>query len=198
MIAATGFKRTRSTTAAQSRNFAVEAAEVVHFWRTAHADWFSRDPAFDRRFRERYVDLYLTAARRERDDWATTPDGSLALLILLDQFPRNAFRGTARMYATDSLARHFPRIAQSAGHMEATDADLKLFFCLPFAHSEDASDQDLSVMLNARLGQPWLTHAEGHRDIIRRFGRFPHRNALLGRRTTNEERAFLDKGGFAG
>lgn len=174
------------------------AAEVVRFWRAAQADWFSHDPAFDRRFRERFFDLHLSAARRERDPWAATPEDALALLILLDQFPRNAFRGTARMYATDPLARHYARKAQSAGHMSEVGPDLRLFFCLPFAHSEDAVDQDLSVVLNARLGQPWLSHAEGHRDIIRRFGRFPHRNVMLGRRTTVEERAFLDSGGFAG
>ena len=102
------------------------------------------------------------------------------------------------MYATDALARYFAHRAQSTGHMDAIDAELRLFFCLPFAHSEDEGDQDLSVQLNARLGQPWLDHAEGHRDIIRRFGRFPHRNRLLGRETTPQERAFLDQGGFAG
>jgi uncharacterized protein (DUF924 family) len=96
------------------------------------------------------------------------------------------------------LARHFARMAQLAGHMGEVDVDLRLFFCLPFSHSEDASDQNLSVLLNAQLGQPWLSHALRHRDIIRRFGRFPHRNALLGRVTTFEEQSFLDQGGFAG
>ena len=175
-----------------------DALDVVRFWCAARADWFSHDPAFDSRFRDRFLDLHLSAARCERDDWAETPEGGLALLILLDQFPRNAFRGTARMYATDVLARHFARAAQSAGQMDGVDADLRLFFCLPFAHSEDSHDQDVSVALNARLGQPWLAHAEGHRDIVRRFGRFPHRNTLLGRQTTDEERIFLDAGGFAG
>lgn len=122
----------------------------------------------------------------------------LALLILLDQFPRNAFRGTARMYVTDPLARHFARMAQLAGHMKAVEGDLRLFFCLPFSHSEDADDQDVSVSLNAQLGQPWLSHALAHRNIVRRFGRFPHRNALLGRATTVAEQIFLDQGGFKG
>lgn len=193
-----GFKRAPAHPIARARNVADDADEVVRFWRAAHADWFSHDPSFDSRFRDRFLHLHLSAARRELDDWANTPVGSLALLILLDQFPRNAFRGTAHMYATDALARHFARQAQSNARMDAIDADLRLFFCLPFAHSEDEDDQDLSVMLNARLGQPWLAHAEGHRDIIRRFGRFPHRNPLLGRDTTSQERAFLDQGGFAG
>lgn len=198
MSAASGCKPRPADAVARAQGAAEDAVEVVGFWRAAHMNWFSHDPAFDRRFRERFLGQHLSAARREHDDWAATPEGSLALLILLDQFPRNAFRGTARMYATDVLARHYARTAESAGHMTEVDADLRLFFCLPFAHSEDAGDQNLSVELNARLGQPWRSHAEGHRDIIRRFGRFPHRNAMLGRQTTAEELAFLNSGGFAG
>lgn len=175
-----------------------DAADVVRFWREAHAHWFRHDPAFDRRFRERFLDLHFSVVRREHDDWASAPEGSLALLILLDQLPRNAFRGTGQMYATDVLARHFARMAFAAGHMEAVDAELRLFFCLPFAHSEDIADQDLSVELNTRLGPVEKLHAERHRDIIRRFGRFPHRNPLLMRETTTQEQAFLDQGGFAG
>lgn len=198
MSAAPDFKQAGSHTTAEVRDAAADPVDVVRFWRAAHADWFSHDAAFDRQFRERFLDLHLSVAWRERDGWVDTPEGSLALLILLDQFPRNAFRGTARMYATDVLARHFARVAQLGGHMEAVDADLRLFFCLLFAHSEDPGDEDLSVVLNARLGQPWLAHAEEHRDIIRRFGRFPHRNLLLGREATAQEQAFLDNGGFCG
>jgi uncharacterized protein (DUF924 family) len=176
-----------------------QAADVVRFWRDAGADqWFRKDPAFDRGFRAHFLDLHLAAARREHDDWIGEPQGALALMILLDQFPRNAFRGTAHMYATDPLARYFARGVDAAGLMTEVEPDLRLFFCLPFAHSEDIADQDLSVELNARLGSTELSHAEGHRDIIRRFGRFPHRNALLSRETTAEEQAFLDQGGFAG
>ena len=106
-----------------------------------------------------------------------------------------------RLLKFDQLGpeRHpFAREARAAGYMAAIDSELRLFFCLPFAHSENADDQDVSVELNAHLGQPWLAHAQGHRDIIRRFGRFPHRNAVLGRDTTADEQAFLDGGGFAG
>lgn len=201
MNAATGPKGARSHTVAEARSASVEgadAADVVRFWRAAHADWFSHDPAFDRRFRERFFDLHLSAARRERDNWADTPEGSLALLILLDQLPRNAFRGTGHMYATDPLARYFARMAYAAGYMEVVEPELRLFFCLPFAHSEDIADQDLSVELNTRLGPTEQSHAERHRDIIRRFGRFPHRNSLLLRKATAQEQAFLDRGGFAG
>ena len=173
---------------------------VADYWRRAgeRGRWFAKDPAFDRDFHDRFLALHLAAARRELDHWSATPQGALALLILLDQFPRNAFRGTARMYATDAAARRHARAALAAGHMAAVEPALQLFFCLPFAHSENLADQDLSVELNTHLGATARAHALGHRDIIRRFGRFPHRNALLGRSTTAEERAFLDGGGFAG
>ena len=174
-------------------------AEVVGFWREAGPGrWFAKDAAFDRLFRERCIAAHRCAAQRDLDSWLETPDGTLALLLLTDQFPRNAFRGTAHMYATDPLARHFARQAHRQGHMSAAEPPVRLFFCLPFAHSEDSADQDLSVQLHEALGEPWLSHARGHRDIVRRFGRFPHRNGLLGRETTPEEMTFLAAGGFAG
>lgn len=176
-----------------------EAVDAVDFWRAAGPGrWFSKDTAFDQLFRQRFLDTYRAIASRVQDAWLATPVGALALVLLTDQFPRNAFRGTAQMYATDALARHFALRAMDAGHMRAVDAPMQLFFCLPFAHAEDLAGQDLSVRLHEKLGQPWLSHALGHRDIIRRFGRFPHRNALLGRATTPLEQAFLDKGGFCG
>lgn len=173
---------------------------VTDFWLEAgrRDRWFDKDAGFDRDFRERFLDFHMEAAARRCDAWMATANGALALLILTDQFPRNAFRGTAHMFATDPLARHYARLALDARHMARVEPELRLFFCLPFAHSEDMADQDLSVGLNTRLGQPWLAHAEGHRDIIRRFGRFPHRNAVLGRITTAEESAYLAGGGFQG
>ncbi|PPU96864.1 DUF924 family protein [Xanthomonas hyacinthi] len=142
----------------------------------------------------------LSPARRERDEWAATPEGALALRILLDQFPRNAFRGTARVSATDPVARHRARKAESAGHMAEVDVDLRLFSCLPFPLPirRMPSSKNRSVVLNARPGRPWLSHAERQRDIIRWFGRFPHRNVMLGHRTTDKEPAFLDNAGVAG
>lgn len=177
----------------------VEALDVVGFWRAAGQRlWFAKDDAFDRDFRDRFLPLHEAASRGELAGWAATPDGALALLILLDQFPRNAFRGTPRMYATDALARQVASAAVAAGHDAAIAPDLRLFVYLPFGHSEDPVDQDRSVALNASLGQPNLSHAERHRDIIRRFGRFPHRNPILGRGMTEEEQRYLDNGGYAG
>ncbi len=173
------------------------ADEVVDFWRQAGAPrWFARSDEFDSRFRDRFQAAHCAAARRELDAWADSASGSLALLILLDQFPRNCYRGTAHMYATDSLARHFAGRALAAGHDAQVETDLRVFFYLPFEHSEDPGDQDLSLRLHQQLGQPeWAGH---HRDIVKRFGRFPHRNSMLGRETTAEEAAFLAAGGFKG
>ncbi len=173
---------------------------IIGFWREAGEKnlWFRKDEAFDVIFRERFLHLHHAAARRELDGWADSPQGLLALLILLDQFPRNAFRGSAHMFATDPLARHFARLALERDAPAHVDEPLRLFFCLPFTHSEDLADQHLSVTLYERYAPSQIGHAHVHRDIIERFGRFPHRNPQLGRDTTPEERAFLEAGGFAG
>ena len=175
-----------------------EALELIAFWREAGPRmWFAKDADFDRRFRERFLELH-EAASEGRLDWAGSPDGSLALILLLDQFPRNAFRNTPRMYATDALARRAADRAIAAGHDRRVTPELAMFFYLPFGHSESLVDQERSVELCRRLGPPNLGHAEHHRDIVRQFGRFPHRNAILGRTSTAEEQAYLDHGGYAG
>ena len=177
----------------------VEARDVIGFWRSAGPTlWFTKDEDFDARFRQRFLSQHEQAARRELDAWADDADGMLALLLLLDQFPRNAFRGGAHMYATDSLARHFAGQAVDRGIDQGIETALRAFCYLPFEHSEDAADQDRSVALMRALGGESLEYAEHHRDIILRFGRFPHRNFVLGRATTAAEQAFLDEGGFAG
>jgi uncharacterized protein (DUF924 family) len=173
--------------------------EVVDFWREAGPkEWFAHDPAFDARFRARFEALHFSAARGELQAWRQSAAGSLALLILLDQFPRNAFRGSGHMYATDGLARALARAALAAGHDQQVEPALRLFCYLPFSHSEDLADQALAVQLQTRLGAEAEGHARGHHDIVQRFGRFPHRNPLLGRTTTAEETAFLRAGGFKG
>jgi uncharacterized protein (DUF924 family) len=177
----------------------LEATSVVDFWRAAGPDsWFAKDPAFDQRFREKFASMYEAAARGELEHWQQAPESALALLLLLDQYPRNAFRGTPRMYATDPLARKVAAAAVAAGHDEKLEPPLRLFVYLPFAHSENLADQARSVELTRSLGQSALSHAEGHRDIIQRFGRFPHRNKILGRAPRLEEERYLAEGGFAG
>ncbi|MCZ8314631.1 DUF924 family protein [Phreatobacter sp.] len=175
------------------------AAEVVAFWREAGEDaWFTKDEAFDARFRERFWEAHFAAARRALDGFMASPEGALALMILLDQFPRNAFRGTGHMYATDPLALSFAGIADKRGDAAHVDPALRVFLSLPYSHSEVLADQDRAVDLTRAIGGDTHAHAIGHRDVIARFGRFPHRNAMLGRTTTAEEHAFLDGGGFAG
>ena len=181
------------------RALSVTAADVAAFWRQAGPSmWFAKDADFDRRFRDAFLDAHEVAARGGLGHWMMTPEGALALLVLLDQFPRNAFRGTPRMYATDAAARRIAAAVINAGHDQAMPPELRKFFYLPFAHSEDLADQDRSVALCEPLGPPDSVHAARHRDIIKRFGRFPHRNPILGRNMTAEEQQFLDSGGYAG
>lgn len=176
-----------------------EASAVVAFWREAGpARWFAKDPGFDHRFRERFLDAHENAARGELDAWASTPEGALALLILLDQFPRNAFRGTPRMFATDARARALADASLARGFDRLVEPELAVFFYLPFSHSEDIADQERAVSLAEWLGGRELSYAQLHRDVIRRFGRFPHRNPILGREMRPDEQGYLDEGGFAG
>ncbi|RTS57491.1 DUF924 family protein [Pseudomonas aeruginosa] len=152
----------------------------------------------ERRFRPalpRALRPPLRACLRQR---AAEAEDHLGLLLLLDQYPRNAFRGTPRMYASDAQARRWAERALGQGLDRQVGDALRLFFYLPFAHAENLADQDRSVALNHGLGQPFLAHAREHREIIRRFGRFPHRNPILGRLSSAEELAFLAAGGFAG
>jgi uncharacterized protein (DUF924 family) len=174
-------------------------AAVVGFWREAGAQrWFSRDLNFDRALGARFHEAHLLAAQRKLDAWNAEPEGALALQILLDQVPRNIFRGTAHAYATDPLARLFAVSAIDADRPSQIEPGLRPFCFMALMHAEDLALQERSVDLFQALGGPSLPHAVEHRDIIRRFGRFPHRNPLLGRVTTREEQAFLDAGGFAG
>ena len=173
--------------------------EVVQFWVAAGSGlWFRKDAAFDARFRQKFAAAHEAAARGELDDWLVDAEGALALLILLDQYPRNSFRGTARMFATDDKALEVAKRAIASGVDAMVDPPLRLFFYTPFIHSEHIEHQNRALELYAQLGGDTARHAHIHRDIIARFGRFPHRNPLLGRETTAEERQFLDHGGFAG
>ena len=178
--------------------------DVVGFWREAGPKrWFAKSDAFDDAIRLRFEGPHHAAARGEYDAWRGNAEGALALLLLLDQFPRNLFRGTAHAFATDPLARSVAREAIAHGHDLATEPPLRPFFYLPFEHSEDMADQDRSVQVCEALArdagdQDTLKWARIHRDIIVKFGRFPHRNKALGRVTTPPEQAFLDEGGFAG
>jgi uncharacterized protein (DUF924 family) len=173
-----------------------KADDIVAFWLQAGYDkWFARDDAFDAQLRERFLDAHFAAARRELEPWLQDAGGALALMILLDQLPRNVFRNSAHAYATDSLARHYAGRAIAAGFDAQVEPALRVFFYLPFEHSEEAADQARSVELAAALDPDYMKYAVAHRDVIAQFGRFPHRNHALGRDSTPEEQAWLDAGG---
>jgi uncharacterized protein (DUF924 family) len=172
----------------------VAPAEIVSFWSEAGPDkWFEQDESFDQAIRLRFLLTYEAAANGELVAWEENVEGALALVLLLDQFPRNMFRGDARAFATDALARAVADRALARGFDQATDLALRPFFYLPFMHSEALIDQDRSVSLYEALGETeQLRYATEHRDVVQRFGRFPHRNRALGRHTTPAEQAFLE------
>jgi len=176
------------------------AEDVISFWRKAgHERWFEADAGFDREVRERFLGTHEAAATAELADWQQTPEGALALLILLDQFPRNMFRGTPRAFATDETAQEIAGRATDRGFDRQVDPAMRSFFYLPFMHSEDVADQERCLALYRDLGDAdGIKYAEIHRDAIRRFGRFPHRNEILGRPSTADETAYLEGGGFRG
>lgn len=175
-------------------------AEVIEFWTDAGPEkWFAKDAGFDRAFTDRCRDSHYAAARRELDHWIETPRSALALIILLDQLPRNAFRDTAHMFATDPLALSFAKEAIRQGHDRKIAPDLRAFMLMPLMHSEALEDQErLLTLLDATTEPETYKFAIIHRDIIARFGRFPHRNDCLCRPTTPQEAEFLDSRGFSG
>jgi uncharacterized protein (DUF924 family) len=175
----------------------IGSCDVIAFWREAgYEKWFLGGDAFDLECRERFDVAHHAAARRELERWLESDDGALALLLLLDQIPRNIFRGSAHAFATDPLARHYADRVIAEGRDAGFEPALRGFFYLPYEHSEDMADQDRSVTLFTALGHAtYARYAIAHRDAIVRFGRFPHRNSVLGRVNTPDEQAWLDAGG---
>ena len=171
--------------------------DLLAFWRDAGMDkWFRGGQAFDAECRARWQDAHFAAARREFDGWMDDADGALALVLLLDQIPRNIFRGSGHAFATDPLALHYAGCAIAAGFDARVEPALRFFFYLPLEHSEALADQDRAVELFTALGNDQLLgYANAHRDVIAKFGRFPHRNAALGRTSTPDEQAWLAAGG---
>jgi uncharacterized protein (DUF924 family) len=178
----------------------VTPADILAFWRAAGRErWYERDDAFDAEVRSRFFELWQKAAAGELSSWETTDDGALALVIILDQFPRNMFRGDIGAYSSDAPAREVASRAIARGADIRVEPALLEFLYMPLMHSEHLADQLRCVELFRKTGQTDnLKYAEDHAEIIRRFGRFPHRNPILGRPTTPEEQAFLDGGGFSG
>jgi uncharacterized protein (DUF924 family) len=173
---------------------AVAPSDVLDFWfKQDRKAWFAKNPAFDEHIRARFLPLVERALNQELAAWHEEPAGCLALVILLDQFPRNMFRGTAKAFAGDPLARAAAKAILAQGWDKAYTEDEKTFAYLPFEHSESLEDQELSLRLFS--GNANFEWARRHHAIIQRFGRFPHRNAALGRESTPEEIAFLKEPG---
>ncbi len=184
---------------------AVQAADILEFWFGTPDDpswgknrkaWWSKDADFDDDVRSRFLARHEAAARGDLDSWTGTAAGSLALLILLDQFPRNLFRGKARTYDTDAKARAVAQAALDQGFEHGLTEIQRWFLYMPFQHSERLDDQLHSLTLYDRLSEDGdnantKKSAQRHYEIVVRFGRFPHRNAVLGRSSTEEELAFL-------
>lgn len=180
------------------------AQALLDFWLhdVGERGWFRADDAVDAALRARFgalLDAALTRGERF-EAWAKTPRDALARLILLDQLPRNLFRDDARAFALDPAACAAAEDALARGHDAATPGREKMFFYMPFMHAETLAAQDRSVALFEAAGAAFadnLKHAVAHRAVIARFGRFPHRNAVLGRESTSEEATFLAEGGYA-
>lgn len=167
---------------------------VLDFWFSARVKplWFNATPEFDQQLRDEYVAVWQQAAAGELDHWCETPRGCLALVIILDQFPLNMFRGEAKSFSTETRARNMARLAIEREWDQVLTDEQKAFLYLPFMHSESVHDQDRSVALYKAAGlSENLQFAEHHRNIIERFGRFPHRNAILGRQSTPAEEQYL-------
>jgi uncharacterized protein (DUF924 family) len=173
-------------------------AELLSFWfsEAVKIKWFKPDDGFDDELRDRFGPWFSKAQRGELAHWAEQPDSALALIILADQLPRNIHRGKPEAFATDPLALATAKNAIAQGYDRRVLAERRLFFYLPYEHSEDLADQDTGVALLEALGvEEWLDYMVRHRAIIARFGRFPHRNAILGRISTPDEVEFLRQPG---
>ena len=172
--------------------------EILDFWTgIGPQGWYAVDAAVDDTIRHRFGDLWEEAREGGFADWQASPEGALAYLVLTDQFPRNMFRGDARAFATDSRALACARRALDGHFDDHVEGEIRQFFWLPFMHSEDPADQARSVAIfREKMPGSHVLHARAHAEVIRRFGRFPYRNAALGRQTTPEEAQFLDAGGY--
>ena len=175
------------------------ALDILDFWwQAGPSKWFARNDAFDKAIRDRFATHVDQAIDGGFSEWENAPHSALALILLLDQFPRNLFRGHARAFAGDPRGLAVAAKAVDAGFDQAFPREARTFFYLPFEHAEDMTAQERSVDLFRQLAnQDTYFYALLHMDVIRRFGRFPHRNLALGRATTPQEQAFLDDGGFS-
>jgi uncharacterized protein (DUF924 family) len=175
-------------------------SDVLAFWFSkTWDDWWTPDPAFDAEIRDRFLTLWESERENEPEHFLTDPETALAAIILFDQFPRNMFRGHADQFSTDPLALAIAKGAVERGYDDGMTSDRRGFLYMPFQHSESLADQRQSLLLFTALGHAeQLDYARKHYEVIERFGRFPHRNPILGRAMRPEEQKYLDEGGYKG
>jgi uncharacterized protein (DUF924 family) len=179
----------------------VRPRDVLDFWFAAGPEkWFAKNDAFDAEIKRLFAETYRMASEGKLDSWANEAQGALALILMLDQFSRNLWRNDHRAFLQDAKALALADEAVRRRFDVETPVTARKWFYMPYMHAEDLAAQERGLVLFAqRLDDPeTMRHAVEHADIIRRFGRFPHRNAVLGRLTTPEEQTFLDQGGFKG
>jgi uncharacterized protein (DUF924 family) len=180
----------------------VSPDEILKFWldEVGEAGWYKASDELDERVRSKFLTAWQSACEGSFSLWLTYPTGSLAYVILLDQFPRNMFRGDARAFSSDKAARAVAKVAIHKGWDLKIDEPARQFFYLPLMHSENLCDQDRCVrLMKERMpkgGDAKLLHAKAHREVIRQFGRFPYRNAALNRKATDPERHYVSSGGY--
>ncbi len=175
------------------------AEEILEFWESiGPKGWYAVSDEVDDKIRKNYLDMWEQARAGAFREWMVEPRSALALIILLDQFPRNMFRGDGRSFATDQIAVCLSKRAIAQGHDKKINGSMRQFFFLPLRHSESVVDQDTSVRasLSRLQSEEDLKHARAHREIIREFGRFPARNEALGRKSTDAEKTYLAAGGY--
>lgn len=174
--------------------------DIIKFWKDAGTEkWFKRDEDFDQQIRSKFGEALSLAEQGKIDAWSDTAEGCLALILVLDQFSRNLYRDSPKAFANDEKATALARHGLASDYASRVDQEIAYFMFMPLMHSESIVDQHQSVALQHQYGGPGnLRAAREHLEIIRRFGRFPHRNRVLQRNTTPEERNYLDAGGFSG
>lgn len=176
--------------------------EILAFWleEVGPSGWYASDPKLDEKIRSKFLETWQDVQKKSCAGWAISPRGTLALLILLDQFPRNMFRNDGTAFSTDKQARAKAKKALELGWDLKIDTPERQFFYLPLMHSECLGDQERAVRLirERMASDSQLLHAKAHREVIRKYGRFPHRNVDLGRKTSAEEQQYLDSGAYGG
>ncbi len=180
----------------------IEAKDVVDFWmnHVGPSNWYRNDAALNAEIKSKFEETWENAKRGEFCQWICSPEGCLALILLLDQFPRKMFAGTAKAYSTDGSALAAAKRGIVMGHDLKVSEPERQFFYLPMMHSESLMDQERCVRLMSlrmlKFGGESVLHAKAHRDVIRQFGRFPYRNKILGRQSTSPELAYMTAGGY--